>query len=175
MRDIFDIINKARTKNIKMKGVVSDYSLLTFTVETFNAFLDIVLEHRNEIDTITFEVKSEVDDEKYATLGNDPFRDWFRPKKTKRTITFDIDICMCNSLYETIYDEFEDMIDYFTPGSVVYDHHIDEEITITRNAFDADGDYGIYINTNDWDTLVHRDVQTMFIAFRFYYVCYFRI
>ena len=131
MIDFFDIIDKTRNKNIRMKGIVSDYSHLTYTTEDLNKFVSIIISEKDNIDTVKFDISSDTCLED-ATFDDGLYSGYRTRRSSGNTITFDIDIYMNSSLYNRLYEDFENIIDYFTPGSITYNY--DSEFSLTTDS-----------------------------------------
>lgn len=153
MIDLFEIINSRKSHRLNIKGMVSDLNVIPYTTKDINSLTAILLDKRAELDVKTFDVSKEdavisrrsiVITDTYERLPID-------------AITFDIDIYMNAKLYNEIYSEFEDFIDYFTVGSIKYDTVSDEIMT----TIDESEDYvsGI-VNANLYDLITQRDINT---------------
>ena len=113
MKDIFDIMKNIKNHHIKIKGEISEHTL-TYDMDTVNDFISILLDNKDHMDTIKFEVretnKDTVDRGIYTPIYDIEYK----------TIVFDIDIHIDDYLYQKIED-YDDFIDYYTVGSVRYD------------------------------------------------------
>ena len=113
MKDIFDIMKNIKNHHIKIKGEISEHTL-TYDMDTVNDFISILLDNKDHIDTIKFEIretnKDTVDRGIYTPIYDIEYK----------AIVFDIDIHIDDYLYQKIED-YDDFIDYYTVGSVRYD------------------------------------------------------
>ena len=113
MKDIFDIMKNIKNHHIKIKGEISEHTL-TYDMDTVNDFISILLDNKDHMDTIKFEVretnKDTVDRGIYTPIYDIEYK----------AIVFDIDIHIDDYLYQKIED-YDDFIDYYTVGSVRYD------------------------------------------------------
>ena len=111
MKDIFDIIENRKDKHIKIKGEISEYSLV-YDIDTLDDFYNILLDNTNNMDVTTFNIKTDND-------------------STYRSIEFDIDIYVDNYLWRELAD-FEDFIYYYTEGSIKYNNEYVSDSMVDR-------------------------------------------
>ena len=121
MKDIFDIMKNIKNHHIKIKGEISEHTL-TYDMDTVNDFISILLDNKDHMDTVRFEVR-ETDKDTVNRGIYTPIYDI-----EYKAIVFDIDIHIDDYLYHEIED-YDDFIDYYTVGSVRYDsRHISERM-----------------------------------------------
>ena len=111
MKDIFDIIENRKDKHIKIKGEISEYSLV-YDIDTLDDFYNILLDNTDNMDVTTFNIKTDND-------------------STYRSIEFDIDIYVDNYLWRELTD-FEDFIYYYTEGSIKYNNEYVSDSMVDR-------------------------------------------
>ncbi len=114
MKDIFDIIETRKDKHIKIKGEISEYSLC-YDMDVINEFYSILLDNVEHLESTKFHVEqitpsTFIDNQGIYTPIN---------RQSYESIVFDIDIYVDNYLWRELSD-FEDFIDYYTKGSIVY-------------------------------------------------------
>lgn len=116
MKDIFDIIETRKDKHIKIKGEISEYTLC-YDMDTINDFYSILLDNTDHMDITTFNINENNDS---IDMSIYDMTIWAR-SSTYKSIEFDIDIYVDNYLWRELSD-FEDFIDYYTPGTIKYDN-----------------------------------------------------
>ena len=117
MKDLFEIINSRKNHRLNIKGMVSDLNVIPYTTKDINAFTAILIDRMEELDIKTFDVSKE---DAVISRRSITITDTYE-RLPIDAITFDIDVYMNTGLYNEIYSEFEDFIDYFTVGSIRYD------------------------------------------------------
>lgn len=163
MKDIFDIIETRKDKHIKIKGEISEYTLC-YDMDVVNEFYSILLDNVEHLESTKFHVEqitpsTFIDNQGIYTPIN---------RQSYESIIFDIDIYVDNYLWRELSD-FEDFIDYYTPGAIKYDNKhtssliIDElEEYMSRRVLhrdlDADGD-AVYAASFDF---MPTDMSNMF-------------
>ena len=121
MKDIFDIMKNIKNHHIKIKGEISEHTL-TYDMDTVNDFISILLDNKDHMDTVRFEVRETDKD----TVNRGIYMPIYDIEY--KAIVFDIDIHIDDYLYYEIED-YDDFIDYYTVGSVRYDsRHISERM-----------------------------------------------
>ena len=116
MKDIFDIIENRKDKHIKIKGEISEYSLV-YDIDTLDDFYNILLDNTDHMDVTTFNVN----DNNCSTDINVYGITISAQSSTYRSIEFDIDIYVDNYLWRELSD-FEDFIYYYTEGAIKYEN-----------------------------------------------------
>ena len=123
MKDIFDIIENRKDKHIKIKGEISEYTLV-YDIDTLDSFYNILLDNTDHMDITTFNVN----DNSHSTDINVYGITVSAQSSTYRSIEFDIDIHVDNYLWRELSD-FEDFIYYYTEGSIKYSRkHISDSM-----------------------------------------------
>ena len=123
MKDIFDIIKDRKDKHIKIKGEISEYTLV-YDIDTLDSFYNILLDNTDHMDITTFNVN----DNSHSTDINVYGITVSAQSSTYRSIEFDIDIHVDNYLWRELSD-FEDFIYYYTEGSIKYSRkHISDSM-----------------------------------------------
>lgn len=118
MKDIFDIIKDRKDKHIKIKGEISEYTLV-YDIETLDNFYSVLLDNTDHMDITTFNVNDNSNNNSYSTDINVYGTIIPAQSSTYRSIEFDIDILVDNYLWEELSD-FEDFIYYYTESSIKY-------------------------------------------------------
>jgi hypothetical protein len=116
MKDIFDIIETRKDKHIKIKGEISEYTLC-YDMDTINDFYSILLDNTDHMDVTTFNINENNDSIDMSIYDITILA----RSSTYKSIEFDIDIYVDNYLWRELSD-FEDFIDYYTPGTIKYDN-----------------------------------------------------
>lgn len=116
MKDIFDIIETRKDKHIKIKGEIFEYSLV-YDIDTLDNFYNILLDNTDHMDITTFNIN----DNNFSTDINVYGISISAQDPTYKSIEFDIDIYVDNYLWRELSD-FEDFIDYYTPGAIKYEN-----------------------------------------------------
>ncbi len=118
MKDIFDIIEQRKDKHIKITGEISEYSV-AYDMDVINEFVSIVLDNMDHVDSTTFHVEQLSPTNIVANHGI--YASVYSSERDAEyeSIMFDIDIHVDNYLWRELSD-FEDFIDYYTKGSIVY-------------------------------------------------------
>jgi hypothetical protein len=116
MKDIFDIIENRKDKHIKIKGEITEYCLV-YDTDTLDDFYNILLDNTDHMDITTFNIN----DNNCSTDINVYEITVPAQGSTYRSIEFDIDIYVDNHLWRELSD-FEDFIDYYTPGAIKYEN-----------------------------------------------------
>lgn len=119
MIDLFDIINNRKDRRINIKGEVVENGLL-FDTEYINELIELVLANEDEVETTKFKVREVVKDRSSIEHPR-PYEE-----SMIKCIEFEIDMHVTNSFYNKVESHLEDFIDYYTIGSIVYDHYMDE-------------------------------------------------
>jgi hypothetical protein len=123
MKDIFDIIETRKDKHIKIKGEISEYTLC-YDMDTINDFYSILLDNTDHMDITTFNINENNDSIDMSIYDITILA----RSSTYKSIEFDIDIYVDNYLWRELSD-FEDFIDYYTPGTIKYDNkHISDSM-----------------------------------------------
>lgn len=126
MKDIFEIIEYRKDKHIKIKGEISEYSLV-YDIDILDNFYNILLDNTDHMDVTTFNIN----DNSNSTDINVYGITISAQSSTYRSIEFDIDIYVDNYLWRELTD-FEDFIYYYTEGSVKYDNKYVSDSMIDR-------------------------------------------
>lgn len=126
MKDIFEIIEYRKDKHIKIKGEISEYSLV-YDIDILDNFYNILLDNTDHMDITTFNIN----DNSNSTDINVYGITISAQSSTYRSIEFDIDIYVDNYLWRELTD-FEDFIYYYTEGSVKYDNKYVSDSMIDR-------------------------------------------
>lgn len=148
MIDLFDILKNQKNNRINIKGIVSEYSALPFTVGDINEIVSLLINNDKSVEIMSFKVTQEKPKRDIGTIGlHGSSYEW-----DIETVSFDIDVKVTTELYNTIYTEFEDFIDYFTPGNIKYDYK-EEEIMITRDDTDYEEYTSARVNAS-WDDVL---------------------
>ena len=116
MKDIFDIIENRKDKHIKIKGEISEYSLV-YEMNTINDFYLILLDNTDHMDVTTFNIN---ENNAYTDINVYDIT-ISAQRSTYSSIEFDIDIYVDNYLWRKLSD-FEDFIYYYTEGAIKYDN-----------------------------------------------------
>ena len=116
MKYIFDIIENRKDKHIKIKGEISEYSLV-YEMNTINDFYLILLDNTDHMDVTTFNIN---ENNAYTDINVYDIT-ISAQRSTYSSIEFDIDIYVDNYLWRELSD-FEDFIDYYTPGAIKYEN-----------------------------------------------------
>ena len=114
MKDIFEIIENRKDKHIKIKGEISEYTLV-YDIDTINDFYSILLDNTDHMDVTTFNVNENNDSVDMSIYDITILA----RRSTYKSIEFDIDIHVDNYLWRELTD-FEDFIYYYTEGSIKY-------------------------------------------------------
>ena len=114
MKDIFDIIETRKDNHIKIKGEISEYTLC-YDMDTINDFYSILLDNTDHMDVTTFNINENNDSIDMSIYDITILA----RSSTYKSIEFDIDIYVDNYLWRELSD-FEDFIDYYTPGTIKY-------------------------------------------------------
>ena len=114
MKDIFDIIETRKDKHIKIKGEISEYTLV-YDIDTLDNFYNILLDNTDHMDVTTFNINENNDSIDMSIYDITILA----RSSTYKSIEFDIDIYVDNYLWRELSD-FEDFIYYYTEGSVKY-------------------------------------------------------
>jgi hypothetical protein len=123
MKDIFEIIENRKDKHIKIKGEISEYTLV-YDIDTINDFYSILLDNTDHMDVTTFNVNENNDSVDMSIYDITILA----RRSTYKSIEFDIDIHVDNYLWRELAD-FEDFIYYYTEGAVKYDNkHISDSM-----------------------------------------------
>jgi hypothetical protein len=123
MKDIFEIIENRKDKHIKIKGEISEYTLV-YDIDTINDFYSILLDNTDHMDVTTFNVNENNDSVDMSIYDITILA----RRSTYKSIEFDIDIHVDNYLWRELAD-FEDFIYYYTEGTVKYDNkHISDSM-----------------------------------------------
>jgi hypothetical protein len=161
MIDIFDVLKDRKDRRIQVQGSVSERYLIQYTIGDLNALVEMIIDNSEYIDTIKFNIEENNDS---FTFDLPPIRgarvvgtvgEFFNERvhtDSYKSITFDIDIYTTADIYNKIYSEFEDFIDYFTPGNIIYELGItSDEASIRRNDrfIDNQEDYSVHVNMAD--------------------------
>lgn len=148
MIDLFEIINSRRDYRIKITGIVSELSVIPYTTKDINSLVSILLDKRDELDIKIFDIHQED-----ASVSRRPLSitDTYE-RLPIEAITFDIDVYMNAELYNNIYSEFEDLIDYFTTGAIKYDV-VEEAMSGLAVARTARSDFPEPYVTVNWEDL----------------------
>ena len=126
MKDIFDIIETRKDKHIKIKGEISEYTLC-YDMDTINDFYSILLDNTDHMDVTTFNINENNDSIEMSIYDITVLA----RSSTYKSIKFDIDIYVDNYLWRELSD-FEDFIDYYTPGTIKYDNKHTSDSMIDR-------------------------------------------
>jgi hypothetical protein len=126
MKDIFDIIETRKDKHIKIKGEISEYTLC-YDMDTINDFYSILLDNTDHMDVTTFNI-NENNDSIDMSIYDITIE---ARSSTYKSIEFDIDIYVDNYLWRELSD-FEDFIDYYTPGTIKYDNKHTSDSMVDR-------------------------------------------
>lgn len=126
MKDIFDIIETRKDKHIKIKGEISEYTLC-YDMDTINDFYSILLDNTDHMDVTTFNINENNDSIDMSIYDITILA----RSSTYKSIEFDIDIYVDNYLWRELSD-FEDFIDYYTPGTIKYDNKHTSDSMIDR-------------------------------------------
>lgn len=153
MIDLFEIINSRKNYRLNIKGIVSDLNVIPYTTKDINSLTAILIDKRAELDVKTFDIsKEDAVISRRSVVITDTYE-----RLPIDAITFDIDVYMNAKLYNEIYSEFEDFIDYFTVGSIKYDTISDEIMT----TIDESEDYvSGRISADLHDLIMQRDIDT---------------
>ena len=118
MKDIFDIIEQRKDKHIKITGEISEYTI-AYDMDVINEFVNIILDNMDHVDSTTFHVEQLSPTNIVANHGI--YASVYSSERDAEyeSIMFDIDIHVDNYLWRELSD-FEDFIDYYTKGSIVY-------------------------------------------------------
>ena len=116
MKDIFDIIENRKDKHIKIKGEITEYCLV-YDTDTLDDFNNILLDNTDHMDITTFNVNENNDSIEMSIYDITILA----RSSTYKSIEFDIDIYVDNHLWRELSD-FEDFIDYYTPGAIKYEN-----------------------------------------------------
>ena len=116
MKDIFDIIENRKDKHIKIKGEITEYCLV-YDTDTLDDFYNILLDNTDHMDITTFNVNENNDSIEMSIYDITILA----RSSTYKSIEFDIDIYVDNHLWRELSD-FEDFIDYYTPGAIKYEN-----------------------------------------------------
>lgn len=119
MIDLFDIINNRKDRRINIKGEVIENGLL-FDTEYINELIELVLANEDEVESTKFKVREVVKDRSSIEHPR-PYEE-----SMVKCIEFEIDMYVTNSFYNKVESHLEDFIDYYTIGSIIYDHCMDE-------------------------------------------------
>ena len=126
MKDIFDIIETRKDKHIKIKGEISEYTLC-YDMDTINDFYSILLDNTDHMNVTTFNINENNDSIDMSIYDITILA----RSSTYKSIEFDIDIYVDNYLWRELSD-FEDFIDYYTPGTIKYDNKHTSDSMIDR-------------------------------------------
>ena len=126
MKDIFDIIETRKDKHIKIKGEISEYTLC-YDMDTINDFYSILLDNTDHMDVTTFNINENNDSIEMSIYDITILA----RSSTYKSIEFDIDIYVDNYLWRELSD-FEDFIDYYTPGTIKYDNKHTSDSMVDR-------------------------------------------
>ena len=126
MKDIFDIIETRKDKHIKIKGEISEYTLC-YDMDTINDFYSILLDNTDHMDVTTFNINENNDSIDMSIYDITILA----RSSTYKSIEFDIDIYVDNYLWRELSD-FEDFIDYYTPGTIKYDNKHTSDSMVDR-------------------------------------------
>ena len=126
MKDIFDIIETRKDKHIKIKGEISEYTLC-YDMDTINDFYSILLDNTDHMDITTFNINENNDSIDMSIYDITILA----RSSTYKSIEFDIDIYVDNYLWRELSD-FEDFIDYYTPGTIKYDNKHTSDSMVDR-------------------------------------------
>ena len=126
MKDIFDIIETRKDKHIKIKGEISEYTLC-YDMDTINDFYSILLDNTDHMDVTTFNINENNDSIDMSIYDITILA----RSSTYKSIEFDIDIYVDNYLWRELSD-FEDFIDFYTPGTIKYDNKHTSDSMIDR-------------------------------------------
>ena len=126
MKDIFDIIENRKDKHIKIKGEISEYTLC-YDMDTINDFYSILLDNTDHMDVTTFNINENNDSIEMSIYDITILA----RSSTYKSIKFDIDIYVDNYLWRELSD-FEDFIDYYTPGTIKYDNKHTSDSMVDR-------------------------------------------
>lgn len=126
MKDIFDIIETRKDNHIKIKGEISEYTLC-YDMDVVNEFYSILLDNLEHLESTKFDIEqitpsTFIDNQGIytSTSGQD-----------YESVVFDIDIYVDNYLWRELSD-FEDFIDYYTPGTIKYDNKHTSDSMVDR-------------------------------------------
>lgn len=126
MKDIFDIIETRKDNHIKIKGEISEYTLC-YDMDVVNEFYSILLDNLEHLESTKFDIEqitpsTFIDNQGIytSTSGQD-----------YESVVFDIDIYVDNYLWRELSD-FEDFIDYYTPGAIKYDNKHTSDSMVDR-------------------------------------------
>lgn len=126
MKDIFDIIETRKDKHIKIKGEISEYTLC-YDMDVVNEFYSILLDNTDHMDVTTFNVNENNDSIDMSIYDITILA----RSSSYKSIEFDIDIYVDNYLWRELAD-FEDFIDYYTPGTIKYDNKHTSDSMVDR-------------------------------------------
>ena len=126
MKDIFDIIETRKDKHLKIKGEISEYTLC-YDMDTINEFYSILLDNTDHMDVTTFNINENNDSIDMSIYDITILA----RSSTYKSIEFDIDIYVDNYLWRELSD-FEDFIDYYTPGTIKYDNKHTSDSMVDR-------------------------------------------
>ncbi len=155
MKDIFDIIKDRKDNHIKIKGEIGSSSF-SYSLDTINDFINIILNNQEHVDMITFNI---TENKPSAILANHGiYASAHIPEE--RSIEFDIDIYVDNYLYDELED-LKDFIYYFTEGSIKYSFFDEamstiEDVVSYRARRSIDDNPTVRVN---WEDVVSRLAQ----------------
>lgn len=126
MKDIFDIIETRKDNHIKIKGEISEYTLC-YDMDVVNEFYSILLDNLEHLESTKFDIEqitpsTFIDNQGiYTSISGQDYE----------SVVFDIDIYVDNYLWRELSD-FEDFIDYYTPGTIKYDNKHTSDSMVDR-------------------------------------------